>query len=160
MKCLFLYTNISELKELYKEKSEQHNDKILNTKYPDSGFDLYNPEVQPLVGNQLNKVDFKVNCALFDPDKNVYLSYYLYPRSSMSRTPLRLANSVGIIDSGYRGNIKGAFDVKENYLLEHKVRIVQLCTGTLEPFLVKVLDTIEELGDTERGTGGFGSTGV
>ena len=45
-----------------------------------------------------------------------YVSYYLYPRSSVStKTPLRLANSVGIIDSGYRGNIKAVFDINQSY---------------------------------------------
>ena len=40
-----------------------------------------------------------------------YVGYYLYSRSSTgSKTPLRLSNSVGIIDSGYRGNIKACFD--------------------------------------------------
>ena len=43
---------------------------------------------------------------MLNNDKNI--GYYLYPRSSISKTPLILANSVGIIDSGYRGNIKAA----------------------------------------------------
>ena len=34
----------------------------------------------------------------------------MYPRSSIYKTPLRLANNTGIIDSGYRGNLMGAFD--------------------------------------------------
>ena len=41
-------------------------------------------------------------------EKNV--SYYLYPRSSIIKTPLRMSNSVGIIDAGYRGNIIGCVD--------------------------------------------------
>ena len=37
--------------------------------------------------------------------KKINCSYYLYPRSSISKTPLRMSNSTGIIDAGYRGEI-------------------------------------------------------
>ena len=49
---------------------------------------------------------------IYDEKKNNWepTGYYSYPRSSISKTPLLLANNVGIIDSGYRGNIKVAFD--------------------------------------------------
>ena len=54
-------------------------------------------------------------------------AYYLYPRSSMgSKTPLRLSNSVGIIDAGYRGNIIGVVDNisdRENYNINIRVFI-------------------------------------
>ena len=52
--------------------------------------------------------------------------YYLYPRSSISKTPLRLCNSVGIIDAGYRGNIMAFVDnIDEDYDLG--TRLFQLC---------------------------------
>jgi dUTP pyrophosphatase len=86
----------------------------------------------------------------------------LYPRSSIYKSPVRLANSVGIIDSGYRGHICGVFDLRCTPPIKVNAmeRYVQLCAGTLEPFTVTVVDTIEELGmNTRRGDGGFGSTG-
>ena len=54
--------------------------------------------------------------------KTFNTGYYMYPRSSLSKTKLRLANSVGIIDSGYRGNLIGMFDlinmkVNETYIV-------------------------------------------
>jgi hypothetical protein len=91
------------------------------------------------------------------------VGYYLYPRSSTgTKTPLRLANSVGIIDSGYRGHIIAVFDnwKEENYCIEPYQRMVQLCPPNLTyPVLVQLVESEEELGLTRRGAGGFGSTG-
>ena len=75
------------------------------------------------------------------------------------------ANSVGIIDSGYRGNLGAKFDEIEGWVgweSEDYHRLLQICSGTLKPFRVVIVDTVEELnkyGDTERGEAGFGSTG-
>tara|TARA_Y100000768_G_scaffold388267_1_gene383160 strand:+ start:27100 stop:27711 length:612 start_codon:yes stop_codon:yes gene_type:complete len=84
--------------------------------------------------------------------------YYLYPRSSLSKTPLRLANSVGIIDSSYRGEIMAAVDniSKEDFEIKQGERLFQLCSPTLEPLNYIITD---KLSDTARGEGGFGSTG-
>jgi dUTP pyrophosphatase len=92
------------------------------------------------------------------------VGYYLYPRSSTgTKTPLRLSNSVGIIDSGYRGNITAVFDNISgvDYAIEKYQRLVQICPPDLSyPFLVTIVATLNELGcDTSRGSGGFGSTG-
>ena len=89
-------------------------------------------------------------------------SYYLYPRSSISKTTLRLANSVGIIDSGYRGNIVGVFDVlyNESTVTNQNDRLLQICSGDLQPFYVKIIDNIQSFETTDRGTNGFGSTGI
>ena len=101
--------------------------------------------------------------------------FYLYPRSSISKTRMRLANSVGIIDAGYRGDIIAAVDTiglfgsndiwhvwKETLSPIKKYdRYFQLCAPDLSPFLVHIVDTEAELGaPTTRGQGGFGSTGV
>lgn len=91
------------------------------------------------------------------------VGYYLYPRSSMAtKTPLRLANSVGIIDAGYRGEIQAAVDVlsQDGFQLPSGLRIVQLCPPSLDsPIYVKVITDESLLGKTMRGAGGFGSTG-
>ena len=87
----------------------------------------------------------------------------MYPRSSLSKRKLRLANSVGIIDSGYRGNLMGMFDIvnsKEDFEVVNKFeRLVQICSPNLQPIIVEIVDDIKELGETTRGEGGFGSTG-
>lgn len=90
--------------------------------------------------------------------KTARCGYYLYPRSSLSKTPLRLANSVGIIDSSYRGEIMAAVDniSEEDFEIKQGERLFQLCSPTLEPINFIIAD---ELTETDRGEGGFGSTG-
>jgi len=85
--------------------------------------------------------------------------YYLYPRSSLSKTSLRLANSVGIIDSGYRGDIIGMFDcVHSDYVVKSLDRLVQICAPSLVPIFVEMMTSADELTVTTRGRGCFGST--
>jgi dUTP pyrophosphatase len=101
--------------------------------------------------------------------------FYLYPRSSISKTRMRLANSVGIIDAGYRGDLIAAVDTiglfgstdiwhvwKETLSPIKKYdRYFQVCAPDLSPFLVHIVDTEQDLSPpTARGQGGFGSTGV
>ena len=144
------------LKELYTEKVELHNKKIEASQYPDSGFDLFLPEAIEV--DNFKKVDFKVKGKLISSEDKP-MGYYLYPRSSISKTKLRLANSVGIIDSGYRGNLLCAFDNigSDKEKIEKHNRLVQICSPDLQPLKVCIVD---ELDSTERGSGGFGSTGV
>ncbi len=101
--------------------------------------------------------------------------FYLYPRSSISKTRMRLANSVGIIDAGYRGDLIAAIDtigifgstdiwhIWNETLAPVKTydRYFQVCEPDLSPFLVHLVETEQDLSPpTERGSGGFGSTGV
>jgi dUTP pyrophosphatase len=85
----------------------------------------------------------------------------MYPRSSTgSKSPLRLANSVGIIDAGYRGDYIAVFDNWRgtDYQVEKFQRLVQICPPNLTyPMFVEVVDDLGAA--TLRGTGGFGSTG-
>ena len=89
--------------------------------------------------------------------------YYLYPRSSTgAKTPLRLSNSVGIIDTGYRGNIIAIFDnlTINDYNVSEGDRLVQICAPNIEyPLKLNIVSKLESLGITERGEGGLGSTG-
>ena len=85
----------------------------------------------------------------------------MMPRSSTgSKTPLRLANSVGVIDAGYRGNIMGVFDCWDDFQVDQYSRVAQLMSRSDLPLQVKLVESEAELGDTSRGSGGFGSTGV
>ena len=121
----------------------------------DSGIDLYCPETVTVMPGTLHKIDMKIQCEMISNDKNV--SYYLYPRSSISKTPLRMANSVGIIDAGYRGLICAAVDntSDEPYTIRGGDRLFQLCSPTLSPISFELSN---RLSDSSRGEGGFGST--
>ena len=139
----------------------------------DAGFDLYNTESIVSKSSQTIIVDYKIQCAMKVCINGIerYVGYYLYCRSSTgSKTPLRLSNSVGIIDSGYRGNIKACFDNinnsdinsgSNNFVLKQGERYTQLCPPNLEyPMKVVIVDNISDLGkETIRGYGGFSSSG-
>lgn len=157
---LFIDSEDQELKNLYKDAVAIHNDKMLSS-FPDAGFDLFTPATTLCDTDGVNKINFLVKCSATTTNGNT--GYYMYPRSSLSKTPLRLANSVGIIDSGYRGNLIGAFDCicsSESYIVPQYTKLVQICSPTLEPIFVTIVNSVEELGiNTERGEGGFGSTG-
>jgi dUTP pyrophosphatase len=144
----------AELLNYYTDKVKLHNEQ---GPYPNSGFDLICPEVYE--SDKTFMVNFKVKGAMYDEDKKMPVGYFLFARSSISKTRFRLANSVGIIDSGYRGNLCAYFDVlgTESTTTEPRQRLVQICAPSLEPFRIEIVDSLDE---TERGEGGFGSTGV
>ncbi len=157
---LKLFTANVDLRELYRDLAQKHNEK-LNSTFPDSGVDLYAPSPIFCYQDHVNKFDFEIQCSAYFSDTNKYTGYYLYPRSSLSKSPLRLANSVGIIDSGYRGNIMAMVDCKAHiFEVKQGERYFQICAPDLRPIQLQVVDSIEELSaPTERGSGGFGSTG-
>jgi len=125
----------------------------------DAGIDLFVPETITIPAKQLGfKIDHLISCEATILNNPV--SYYLYPRSSMGgRKPLRMSNSVGIIDSGYRGRIIGMVDniSDEDFVVEKGTRLFQICPPTLNNPIN--LNIVQELTETERGEGGIGSTG-
>lgn len=81
----------------------------------------------------------------------------LFPRSSIAKTSLNLANSVGVIDSGYRGPIIFKYRYpEEGIVYEIGDRVGQLL---ILPYPQIEFEEVEELSDTERGSGSYGSTG-
>ena len=162
-------TNNNELRKIYEEAAEAHNKKVTVAKFPDAGFDLYVPtDVSFSVPFVTQFIDLEIVGVMetYHMVKDVYepISYYMYPRSSLTKTPLMLGNHTGIIDSGYRGNLKAGFrwltaDGK-SYAVRKGTRLLQVCHPTLNPITVVVVDMSELMNDSERGTGGFGSTGV
>jgi len=123
----------------------------------DVGLDLFFPENVLIPKGSLGfMIDFGIQCEGKMGDTCV--PYYLYPRSSISKTPLRMSNSVGIIDAGYRGNLMAAVDnvSEEDYQIQKGQRLFQICPWN--DFNVK-LEVVDALGDSERGNDGFGSTG-
>jgi dUTP pyrophosphatase len=158
--------NDEELHAKYVSVISDHNNKVKLSKYPDAGFDLYSPISINTNENNMIKVDYNIKCSAFihtHRKKTVYPSgYFLCPRSSISSTPLRLANSIGIIDSGYRGNLMAKFDVKDKglYIVEKYSRLMQIVSPDMCPILVTLVNSESELSEsTVRGSGGFGSTG-
>ena len=85
-------------------------------------------------------------------------SYFLMPRSSISKTPLRQCNSVGLIDGSYRGEIMAAVNNVKNepYTVEPGQRLFQLVAMDGSPIHIELVSKLTETG---RGEGGFGSTG-
>ena len=128
----------------------------------DSGYDLFCTYDLIVKSGETIQIDLQIQCrALVSPNwtdwRTSSVSYYLYPRSSISKTPLRMSNSVGIIDSGYRGNIIATVDNIKGY--DYKInkgdRLFQICSPDLKPFTYEL---VNELDSTSRGSGGFGST--
>jgi len=131
----------------------------------DSGLDLYVVERIVIPKDSLeNTINFGISCEAFAYKETARssppnMSYYLYPRSSISKTPLRMSNSVGIIDAGYRGSIIAKvdnLDRENDYVIEVGTRLFQLCSPNLSTIEFEVVNTLSE---TSRGNGGFGSTG-
>lgn len=79
---------------------------------------------------------------------------FIFPRSSVTTKKMMLKNSVGIIDPGYRGEIKCRFIGEQDYKVGDRVaQLVILPVPRIE------FEEVEDLSSTERGIGGFGSTG-
>lgn len=168
--CAVLYIAINEnndeLVEKYKTLSKKHNNQILTDPYPNAGVDLFFPEETLLSTLESCFISMNIQCEMHIYDKTTHCwgptSYYLYPRSSMSKTPLMLANQTGIIDSGYRGNIIGAFrnisGGPQSFLVEKHTRLLQICAPDLRPILIELVES-SFFETTSRNNGGFGSTG-
>lgn len=192
---LFIDPIETNLLALYKTAVEKHNNDILNNPYPNAGFDLYIPSNVITTDNTTVWIDHKVKATMTEricscsnnsepntnkptPVKNIGKTpcckretiargYCIYPRSSLSKTPLMLANHVGIIDSGYSGNLIGAFrHIVSNlpeFTIEKEIRLLQICHPSLLPFTIEIVENEQSLFDgienTIRGSGGFGSTG-
>jgi len=134
---------------------------------PTAGGSAPTPPTASGIAGIAGIADHQIKCSMkmFTTNSGTFnVGYYLYPRSSTgTKTPLRLSNSVGIIDSGYRGNITAVFDNISNtpFVIEKYQRLVQICPPNLSfPFCVTLVSSVDELsGETLRGSGGFGSTG-
>jgi dUTP pyrophosphatase len=123
----------------------------------DAGFDLYCPETIICPPRSTTKIDHQISCRMVD-ELGHQVSYMLFPRSSIVKTPLRLANSIGLIDSQYRGHIMAFVDNNSDkeYIINQGDRLFQIVGPHLEGLSVEV---VQELDSTNRGEGGFGSTG-
>ena len=169
---LYIKCETKSLNDLYKNKLLKKDNY-----QTDSGFDLYCPDnLEIECGNKL-LIDLKIKCKMVKiiDTQEIPSAYYLYPRSSIgTKTPLSMANSVGIIDMDYRGNIMGC--VKYNitqedlekiihvhcfnststseplnyiykdfkYQIAENSRLFQICAPTLEPFKVELVNNLDK----------------
>ena len=173
-----------ELNGLYEDHGPCHRG--------DSGVDLFCPEDVEVKCGETKLVDLGVQCEMLDAVGGAQ-SFYLHPRSSLgTKTPLIMANSAGVIDAGYRGNLMacvkyvpttedlmrvahmplqavqsviktqqeqgGDVDALElpTFTIKAGTRLFQICAPSLDPVVVHVVD---QLSESDRGAGGFGSTG-
>ena len=135
-------------------------------KVGDAGMDLV---ATSIISDTPEQITYGMGIALEIPEGFVGL---IFPRSSVRKTGLDLSNAVGVVDSGYRGELQATFNkvfggdrfYDETKLTEitshdfYKVgdRIAQIMIIPYPPIEFKEVD---ELSDSERGEGGFGSTG-
>ena len=115
----------------------------------DAGYDLYASSCH--IENGL--VCYGIGVAVEIPEGYVG---FVFPRSSIADTHLTLSNSVGVIDSGYRGEIKAKFRKGGTRGYGVGDRIAQLI---ILPYPEVVFEEVDELSDSDRGTGGYGSSG-
>jgi len=157
MSTLYIYTDNNELRNIlmYTES---------NRRVTDSGFDIPMLEEQVHPNNPLHTFNLNIKVAATHDNRPV--PCLLLPRSSLSGTPFRLANSIGLIDMGYRGDVKAKVDLIGNRSLDdydvlRGTRLFQICQGNFMPWneviIVKNENDLPSPPDN-RGEGGFGST--
>lgn len=151
-----VYCKNEQVKELYTNHSTFHKG--------DSGLDLFIVENVVIQPGEMKLVGLGVHCQLqskswYCPWKKNYHSYMMFPRSSISKTPLRVANSIGLCDSGFVGELRvPLYNTSDKpFELKRGERYVQLVAPNLQETTFKIVSCLR---NTSRGAGGFGSTTV
>jgi dUTP pyrophosphatase len=164
---LYIKSDNTELESLYKG--------ALRTQW-DAGVDLFCPEEVRIPAKSQGKIDFQVKTEMIkspvsrgsadaawwnsyaDTTARVGTGFIIAPRSSIVKTPLRMSNSIGIIDAGYRGNLMAFVDniSDTEFVIEKGTRLFQIVAPDFSPIDVVVTN---KLSNSIRGEGGFGSTG-
>jgi dUTPase len=160
---LFIVATSSQFAAMYEMAAAAYNAKSPSER--DSGFDLHcdGEDIDAKYSAHATLVGQGCRALAVDADGNSR-AFWMAPRSSISKTQWRLANSMGLIDSTYRGVIKaGLYSVTNESVSPtsiHGTRLTQLVQPDLNPWdsvsVVSVLPGVETL----RGEGGFGSTGI
>lgn len=145
--------------------TKKHNNSSIPSKsHPsDSGYDLTATEMSVVLNDETGYISYiAYDTGLsIDPPDDIY--FLLYPRSSVRKYDLSLCNSVGVIDTSYRGNIIVCFtptipakSINEITIYDVGDRIAQLIPQLLLDITFKETSDIK---NTDRGDGGFGSSG-
>jgi dUTP pyrophosphatase len=130
----------------------------------DAAMDLVATEV---IKDTPEQITYGMGIALEIPDGFVGL---IFPRSSVRNTGLQLSNSVGVIDSGYRGELQATFNKVFNseFMYDETKSLVpndyynvgdRIAQIMIIPYPQIKFEEVDNLTTTERGIGGFGSTG-
>ena len=119
----------------------------------DAGLDI---TATSILESKDNQIIFGTDLAFEIPEGYVGL---LFPRSSIRKTGLALANSVGVIDSSFRGEVQVTFNWINEYKPRYNVgeKVAQL---VLVPFVETILNEVEDISSTTRGDKGHGSSGI
>lgn len=132
-----------------------HKDAVIPSyaKDGDAGMDLVATEI---INEEVFQITYGTGLAMEIPEGYVGL---VFPRSSIRKTDLSLTNCVGVIDSGYRGEIQATFR-KERGIASRKYNVGErIAQIIILPYPQVSFIEVNELSNTERGEGGFGSTG-
>ena len=131
-----------------------------------AGIDLFMPENIEVPARSFGTIiDLKVTAVLRQNSTQAgspASAFWLLPRSSTGlKTPLRLSNSMGLIDAGYRNTLKAIVDNVSDtpYFIERGSRLFQICSGTLEPLTWKKVEKVEDTNSYTRGLDGLGDSG-
>ena len=140
--------NDDYLEKYYKNYKNKH--------IGDSGIDIVTPYQILLKPKTYTKVEYYTSFRL--TKNNIPKSYYLYPRSFLSKYPLVYLNGVGIIDAGFNGNLSSIIYNPNDYNITFRkgTKFVQICAEDLSEIIVKVNCDVKQYGT--RGSNGFGST--
>ena len=120
-------------------------------KQGDAGLDLFPVKTYSKDGNLI--CDFGI--AMEIPEGHAVL---IFPRSSIYKHSYALSNCVGVIDSGYRGEVKAVFKKYSNYEPSFYLQGQAVAQMIIIPYPAIEPEWADELSDTDRGNGGFGST--
>lgn len=139
-----------DIQQMYETESNQYD--------TDSGWDLRFTQDYTIEPGETQKIDFGVSISCYDEEYDG-VAVWMLPRSSIVKTPLRMANSMGLIDSSYRGTLKAYVDnvKKVPFTVKKGDRLFQLASPSLKPFSIQF---VKELPESDRGNNGFGSTGA
>ena len=120
----------------------------------DAGMDLTATEI---ISNEPFQIVYGTGIAVEIPEGFVGL---VFSRSSIRKYDLDLSNSVGVIDSGYRGEIQVTFNKKRGVASKAYEIGDRVCQLMILPYPVVNFVEVNDLSDSERGAGGHGSTGI
>jgi dUTP pyrophosphatase len=136
----------------YTQVSGEENVAPYKAHEEDAGADLVSTSVEEKVIEGRKAFVYNLGIAVEIPEGYVGL---IFPRSSICKTGAVLANSVGVIDSNYRGELKAVFYAEtQPYAVGERC-----CQLIIMPYPTVTYKKVDKLSDSNRGTGGFGSTG-
>jgi dUTP pyrophosphatase len=132
-----------------------HKDAVIPSysKEGDAGMDLTATEI---ISETDDDITYGIGIAMEIPRGYVGL---VFPRSSIRKYDLILSNSVGVIDSGYRGEIQATIKKTKGYYSKAYQLGERVAQIIIIPYPQVKFNEVQELSETDRGSGGFGSTG-